>query len=239
MPAKRRRPGRARSSWWTIGALAVGVGLLVVGGYQQLSSSNPAEGRQPSAAGPQAVSTTPRPAGTTSAVPRKPSSKATNPGSTPPPRETRSTTETRPANPVKVTVPSLGISARVLGIRASRGTLIPPSNPRLVGWWSDGAVPGAAKGSAIITGHTVHTGGGAFDDLDQLSAGDAVSVTTGRGTINYVVSSVTTYRKKALAKQAAQVFDQTVPGRLVLVTCEDWDGTAYLSNAVVIATPKK
>jgi LPXTG-site transpeptidase (sortase) family protein len=107
----------------------------------------------------------------------------------------------------------------------------------MVGWWSDGARPGAAKGSAVITGHTVHDGGGAFDDLGQLTTGDAVMVTTGRGTIDYVVSSVTTYRKKALAKQAARVFDQSVPGRLVLVTCEDWDGTAYLSNAVVIATP--
>jgi len=53
-----------------------------------------------------------------------------------------------------------------------------------------------------------------------------------------VVTSVTTYRKKALAKQAAQLFNQSVPGRLVLVTCEDWDGTAYLSNAVVVAVPK-
>ena len=138
-----------------------------------------------------------------------------------------------------MSVPSLGVSARVLGIRARGGTLIPPSNPRLVGWWSDGARPGAATGSAIITGHTVHTGGGAFDDLDQLTAGDAVAVTTGRRTINYVVASVTVYRKKALARQAARVFDQTVPGRLVLVTCEDWDGTAYLSNAVVIAVPKR
>ena len=134
-------------------------------------------------------------------------------------------------------MPSLGVSARVLGIRARAGSLIPPSNPRLVGWWSEGARPGAAKGSAVITGHTVHDGGGAFDDLGQLTAGDAVTVTTGRGTIDYVVSSVTTYRKKALAKQAAKVFDQSVPGRLVLVTCEDWDGTAYLSNAVVIANP--
>jgi LPXTG-site transpeptidase (sortase) family protein len=142
-------------------------------------------------------------------------------------------------DPIRVSVPSLGVSARVLGIRARGGTLIPPSNPRLVGWWSDGARPGAARGSAIITGHTVHTGGGAFDDLDQLTAGDAVAVTTGRRTINYVVASVTVYRKKALAKQAARVFDQTVPGRLVLVTCEDWDGTAYLSNAVVIANPRK
>jgi LPXTG-site transpeptidase (sortase) family protein len=107
----------------------------------------------------------------------------------------------------------------------------------MVGWWSDGAQPGAAKGSAVITGHTVHNGGGAFDNLDRLTAGDAVRVTTERGTIDYVVSSVTIYRKKALATQAAQVFDQTVPGRLVLVTCDDWNGTTYLSNAVVIATP--
>jgi hypothetical protein len=28
-----------------------------------------------------------------------------------------------------------------------------------------------------------------------------------------------------------------VPGRLVLVTCEDWNGARYLSNVVVIATP--
>jgi LPXTG-site transpeptidase (sortase) family protein len=138
-----------------------------------------------------------------------------------------------------VSVPSIGVSARVLGIRARGGSLIPPSNPRLVGWWSDGARPGATKGSAIITGHTVHDGGGAFDDLDELAVGDSVSVTTGRGTINYVVSSVTTYRKKALAKQAGQLFDQSVPGRLVLVTCEDWDGTAYLSNVVVVAVPRK
>jgi len=136
-----------------------------------------------------------------------------------------------------VSVPRLGVSARVLGISARGGALIPPSNPRLVGWWSDGAWPGAAKGSAVITGHTVHTGGGAFDDLDQLTVGDAVTVTTDRGTIDYVVSSVTIYRKNALATQAARVFDQNVPGRLVLVTCDDWDGTAYLSNAVVIANP--
>ncbi|WP_238150685.1 class F sortase [Kribbella sindirgiensis] len=135
-------------------------------------------------------------------------------------------------------MPRLGVSARVLSIRARGGTLVPPSNPLLVGWWSDGARPGATKGSAIITGHTVHTGGGAFDDLDRLTAGDAVAVTTRRGAISYVVTSVTVYRKRALAKQAAKVFDQSVPGRLVLVTCEDWDGTAYLSNAVVIAVPK-
>ncbi|TCO49072.1 LPXTG-site transpeptidase (sortase) family protein [Kribbella antiqua] len=134
-------------------------------------------------------------------------------------------------------MPSLGISAPVLGIRARNGVLNPPSNPRLLGWWSDGAQPGAAKGSAVITGHTVHYGGGVFDDLEQVAKGATVKVTTGRGTIDYRVTSVTIYRKKALAKAATNVFSQSVPGRLVLITCDDWDGTAYLSNAVVIAAP--
>jgi hypothetical protein len=33
------------------------------------------------------------------------------------------------------------------------------------------------------------------------------------------------------------VFRQRGPGRLVLITCEDWNGTTYLSNAVVFADP--
>ncbi|WP_328525699.1 class F sortase [Kribbella sp. NBC_00359] len=237
MSAQRRRQGRARSSWLTIAALAAGAALLLVGGFLQFTGGKADDARQPVTVGrPSASSPTP---GTTSAVPGKPSTQIESPRQSTPPPEVRSTGRLKPADPVKVSVPSLGVSARVLGIRARGGTLIPPSNPLLVGWWSDGARPGAAKGSAVITGHTVHTGGGAFDDLDRLTAGDAVAVTTGRSTINYVVASVTVYRKKALAKQAARIFDQTVPGRLVLVTCEDWDGTAYLSNAVVIATPKK
>lgn len=48
---------------------------------------------------------------------------------------------------------------------------------------------------------------------------------------------MTTYRKAALAKRATQLFDQRVRARLVLVTCEDWNGKVYLSNVVVIALP--
>ncbi|WP_238154852.1 class F sortase [Kribbella soli] len=231
----------------TISALAVGVVLLLIGGYVQIRMNNSDEGRQQPAAGPS--SATQRP-GTTSVVPGRtpspgstsqqtlePTTQPTTPQETPP-AEVLSTARVRPGDPISLSVPSLGMSARVLSIRARGGSLIPPSNPRLVGWWSDGARPGATKGSAVITGHTVHTGGGAFDDLDRLRAGDRVSVRTRHGTIEYVVTAVAIYRKKALAKQAQQIFSQGVRGRLVLVTCEDWDGTGYLSNAVVIAVPK-
>jgi hypothetical protein len=60
-------------------------------------------------------------------------------------------------------------------------------------------------------------------------------VTTSRGLLTYRVTGVTTYRKQALARNAVRVFDQNVPGRLVLITCEDWNGKVYLSNVVVVA----
>jgi len=57
------------------------------------------------------------------------------------------------------------------------------------------------------------------------------------GRIRYVVSSVRTFSKGSLAAQAQRLFSQEARGRLVLVTCEDWDGEKYLSNVVVVATP--
>ncbi len=142
---------------------------------------------------------------------------------------------TAPGRPERITVPQLGMSARVIGIRSDGGALNPPSNPREVGWWSEGAKPGAKKGSAVMTAHTVHTGGGAFDHLEDLSAGDSVIILTDKGNLRYEVDWVRIYRKQSLAKHAAEVFDQSVPGRLVLITCDDWNGSVYLSNAVVVA----
>jgi LPXTG-site transpeptidase (sortase) family protein len=137
--------------------------------------------------------------------------------------------------PVRLVVPSLGVDAPVVGIGVVGGVLLPPDDPTTLGWWSSGAEPGAAKGSALITGHTVHTGGGAFDDLGTLRAGDRVRVRTLKGVIRYHVTDVTTYRKARLAEHAKSVFSQSVNGRLVLITCEDWNGTGYDSNSVVIA----
>jgi len=129
------------------------------------------------------------------------------------------------------------VDAPVVGIDAPGGVLLPPDDPQILGWWRSGARPGAATGSALVTGHTVSSGGGAFDDLETLEPGDRVRVRTTRGVIDYQVTGVTIYRKAGLAKDAARVFSQTVPGRLVLVTCEDWNGSTYLSNAVVFAEP--
>ena len=143
----------------------------------------------------------------------------------------------RGAVPEAVVVPALGIDAAVSGIRLQQGALNPPADPQEVGWWSEGAAPGADTGTAVLTGHTVHTGGGAFDDLEELAAGDEVLVRTARGRITYVVDSVRVLGRDELARRNAAVFDQSGAGRLVLITCEDWDGAAYRSNVVVTARP--
>lgn len=160
---------------------------------------------------------------------------ATEAGPQPPPEQR---VEREPGAPVGLTVPELGIRARIVPIGAPGGVLTPPADPRLLGWWADGAAPGASLGSALVTGHTVHTGGGALDDLEQLEAGARVWVRTEGGRLGYDVRSTVVLGKGELARRAQSLFDQEVPGRLVLVTCEDWDGTEYLSNVVVTAVPR-
>jgi LPXTG-site transpeptidase (sortase) family protein len=142
------------------------------------------------------------------------------------------------AAPTHVVIPSLGVDAPIIPIGVVDGILIPPADPQTLGWWSDGALPGAVRGGALVTGHTVHTGGGQLDDLEQVRRGDAVRIRTAKGVIRYAVTQVRIYRKATLARDAQEVFSQTGPGRLVLITCEDWDGSKYLSNVVVYAEPR-
>ncbi len=143
-----------------------------------------------------------------------------------------------PGAPRRVLIPELGVDAPVVPVGAPNDTLVPPSDPQQLGWWADGARPGADRGSALVAGHTVHTGGGALDDLETLEPGDRVVVRTDRGRVVYEVAAVRVFSKGRVAGHAERLFSQEVPGRLVLVTCEDWDGTRYLSNVVVTATPR-
>ena len=125
----------------------------------------------------------------------------------------------------------------VVPISTEGGVLTPPSDPLQVGWWSGGARPGSAHGAAVLTGHTVHTGGGALDDLDTLARGDRVQVRSGSTGLTYRVGSVEVLSRDELARRRVEIFGRSGPPRLVLITCEDWDGTAYRSNVVVTARP--
>ena len=203
--------GRGSRSWWVA---AAGAALVVAG---LLAWFLQAPGASVPTGAPRPTAHAPTPATRTAAEPIR---AAWVPGA-----------------PQRILIPALHVAAPVLPIKAPGGTLVPPSDPQQLGWWAGGARPGAVRGSALVTGHTVHTGGGALDDLETLQRGDKVTVRTDRGRIRYVVQHVAVYSKGSVADHAERLFSQTVPGRLVLVTCEDWNGERYLSNVVVIATP--
>ncbi|QIK66694.1 class F sortase [Nocardioides sp. HDW12B] len=143
-----------------------------------------------------------------------------------------------PSSPRRLAIPALGVDAPVAAVRTDGDVLVPPSDAQTLGWWSEGAEPGARRGSALVTGHTVHSGEGALDQLETLEVGDDIVVSTRRGQVDYRVSDVEVFAKGAVTQQAERLFSQEVPGRLVVVTCEDWDGERYLSNVVVTATPR-
>ena len=144
-----------------------------------------------------------------------------------------------PAKPLRLVVPTLRIRAPILPIEVNdRQVLDPPRNPRDIGWWQRSARPGSDKGQTVLTGHTVHTGGGVMDDLGELRKGQLVKVVTPRGTMEYTTTRVVTWTKDQLAKRAVAIFaQQRSDERLVLITCSQWTGSYYKSNVVVFAKP--
>lgn len=221
------RPGRHRGRpvprpRLTAVLLTTGAALLVVACGQQLRATSDTE-------------VTARPTGASASG----ASTGTGPRAlpvrdVPAPRETPRPAP-RPAEPTRVDLPSLGVSAPVEPVDAPDGVLIPPADPGRLGWWAEGALPGAARGSALIAGHTVHDGAAPLNELERVAPGDRVRVGTRRGPLAYRVTDVEVLTKGRLADRAQAIFSQEVPGRLILLTCEDWDGTQYLSNVVVTA----
>lgn len=139
--------------------------------------------------------------------------------------------------PMELLVPSIGLEAKVIPIATKDGVLTPPDSP-MVGWWNYSARAGATRGQMLITGHTIHTGGGVMNKLGSVRKGSVVRVKSTRGTWAYRTTAVEVISKEEIAKRSKSLFGQKYgQGRLVLVTCDDWDGEEYLSNIVLFADP--
>lgn len=139
--------------------------------------------------------------------------------------------------PLRLRFGALGIDATVVPIRAAGRVLTPPADPSRLGWWRGGARPGAASGTLLVTGHTVHAGEGVLDHLGQAVVGDRVAVSGHGRRVAYRVTRVLVLTKAQLARRAPGLFAVNGPHRLVLVTCESWDGAGYDGNVVVVAEP--
>lgn len=141
-----------------------------------------------------------------------------------------------PADPVKLRMPALEVTAPVVPVGLEGEVLDPPRDFHDVGWWTGSARPGQRSGQTVITGHTVHTGGASMNRLRELAAGQVVDVITHQGTVRYRVTGEEILSRDEVTERAVELFGQdTGDGRLVLVSCADWNGSYYESNVVVFA----
>lgn len=133
-------------------------------------------------------------------------------------------------------VPSIDLLAPIVDIEMDQeGVLSPPADASIVGWWQRSAEPGAKRGQTVITGHTVHSGGGVMNDLGKLVKGDVVRVRDEGKVVEYRVTDTATLSRTEVAENAQMLFGQDrEKGRLVLVTCTDWVSGVYLSNIIVV-----
>jgi LPXTG-site transpeptidase (sortase) family protein len=143
------------------------------------------------------------------------------------------------SGPYTLRIPRIGVDAPVIPIESNEDrVLLPPRDPGVAGWWSDGAAPGEPEGSAVLVGHTVrNNGGGIFDDVGTLRSGDTIEVVGSNSALPYRVQSVDVLSKDEVARNAEQIFNQAGPGRLVVITCDDWDGAVWRSNIITVAAP--
>ena len=147
----------------------------------------------------------------------------------------------RPARPVRVSIPAIGVDAAVvaLGTTTVDGKRVQEIAHSFtdVSWWDEGVMPGA-EGVALLSGHTYSQGEGVFDDLrpGQVSLDDLIVVTTEAGPQRYRVTLAETW---TIDEYEARIYELSVrrdgPRQIMLTTCGDFDGSEYHSRSVVIA----
>jgi sortase A len=135
------------------------------------------------------------------------------------------------AEPAPSTTPGTGVTSTTVAVKLSEGDAAAVIEiPKIgldevivegvgveelkkgVGHYPDTKMPGE-KGNAALAGHRT-TYGHPFNKLDDLVAGDEISVTTRAGTFRYLVAE-----KKVVTPETVEVLDNTRDNRLTLTTC--------------------
>ena len=144
--------------------------------------------------------------------------------------------------PVRLQIPSVGINAPLQAVGLdSRGDMAVPEQVDVVGWYKFGPAPGAATGSAVLSGHidSAQQGLGAFSALVKVKSGDSITVTDASGRRwRYRVVGREAFDKKTVP--LADLFSRSGAARLTLITCGgDFDASirSYVDNIVVTAVP--
>ena len=143
--------------------------------------------------------------------------------------------------PVRLVLPA-GQQAPVVPVGVQNdGALVIPTDPKVVGYWNGGALPGERFGSVVVAGHvdSAKFGLGVLSALKRVQAGQIVQLQGPTGQVTrYRVTQIRLVTQQSLATDD-QYFRQDGPARLVVITCGgpfDPVRHRYQDNVVVVAT---
>jgi sortase (surface protein transpeptidase) len=155
-----------------------------------------------------------------------------------PKRKRRIPVKIQMPNPIRITIPSIGVSAPIipLGLNSDR-TLQVPQSFSVAGWFTKAAEPGE-PGPAIIVGHVdSKSGPGVFYRLRALRSGDLIKIDSKGGwTVKYTVTSHLAAPKNHFPTRV--VYGRTNKPTLRLITCDGRFNSStghYADNYVVFA----
>jgi len=234
-PARRFRPSRTA---WIVTVLAV---IAVMFGSLAWSASQPVVPAPVSqvAQTPSPDSATPGQVSDGTRVPDATSSTAASaPAVDLSLREEPIMTREPQAAPVRLSVPSVGISTNLedLGL-LDDGTLATPVDTDLAGWYAGGPRPGAV-GPAVVAGHVSWNGDPSiFFRLSEVAIGDAITVEQADGAeVNFRVTRVEQHPKDDFP--TLSVYGNTAGPELRLITCGgefNADTGHFYDNVIVFA----
>lgn len=144
------------------------------------------------------------------------------------------------SKPNSIAIPRIGAKSSLvpLGLRGDGSVEVPPvSEPMQAGWYRNGPTPGEL-GPAVVLGHVDgNHKQGIFARLDELAAGDKVTINRQDGsTARFRVREVDKVPKQRFPTES--VYGNTEKPELRLITCGgsfDYAEHSYRDNVIVYA----
>ena len=144
--------------------------------------------------------------------------------------------------PVRLRIPSLGISGEVRPVGMSDATTMQvPEDISVVGWFDRSPLPVAEVGNTVLVGHRDGESdpNGVFRRLGDVDQGETIIIRDHAGRrLSYEVTHVDVLHDEVFARTAPEIFRTDGPHRLILLTCGgayDEDKGGYQANVVVTA----
>ena len=124
----------------------------------------------------------------------------------------------RTSPPVKVALPAVGLSARVVPVGLTNARHVKMPRPSVAGWYRPGQASGAHQ-PTVLVGHVDSDHGPAvFYRLSGVRSGQTVQMTRADGSVSrYVISRLTVVSKSDFPSPA--VFGSTRRAVIRLITC--------------------